>query len=320
MNKHRRQFLQSIAATAAAASLPRRMWASTSSFKVGVISDEISQDFDHACYVIAKEWNLGFVELREVWGKNLQEISDAQIADARKILSKYNLQVTDISSPLFKVDWPGAPRSQYGSKDDLHGAAETTFKQQDDVLDRSLSLAKQFNTNKVRCFDFWRLDDVKPYRAAINDKLQQAADKAARQNIMLVLENEYACNTATGREAAATLAAVQSANLALNWDPGNAVMRGELDAYPNGWNALPKNRIHHCHVKNAVKNDAGKIVWSPVDIGFVDWAGQFRALQQAGYHDGVMLETHWYDGKAKESSSRTSWAGMKKELEAAHLA
>jgi hypothetical protein len=49
--------------------------------------------------------------------------------------------------------------------------------------------------NKVRCFDFWRIDDVKPYRAAINDTLQKAAEKAAMQNVMLVLENEFACNT-----------------------------------------------------------------------------------------------------------------------------
>jgi len=33
---------------------------------------------------------------------------------------------------------------------------------------------------------------------------------------MLVLENEFACNTATGREAAATLAGVPSRNFALN--------------------------------------------------------------------------------------------------------
>lgn len=314
---NRRQFLGSAAAVAASLSLPPRAFAATTSFKVGVISDEISQDFDHACYVVAKEWNLGFVELREVWGKNLQVISDDQIAEVRKILSKYNLQVTDISSPLFKVDWPGAPHSQYGSKADLHGADETTFKQQDDVLERSISLAKQFNTNKVRCFDFWRIDDVKPYRSAINAKLQEGADKAARQKVMLVLENEFACNTATGREAAATLAAIPNTNLALNWDPGNAVMRGEFDAFPNGWNVLPKQRIHHCHVKNATKDASGKIVWAPVDVGFIDWAAQFRALRQAGYSDAVMLETHWSDGKTHESSSRTSWAGMKKELDLA---
>lgn len=319
MHMSRRVFNVGLGAAAASLALPLRAWGAGSSLRVGVISDEISQDFDHACYVIAKEWGLHLVELRELWGKNLQVVSDAQIAEAQKILAKYSLQVTDISSPLYKVDWPGAPPSQYGSKADLHGADEVSFKQQDEVLDKSISLAKQFKTNKVRCFDFWRIDDVKPYRAAINAKLQEAAEKAARQNILLVLENEFACNTATGREAAATLSGIPSRNLALNWDPGNAVMRGELDAFPNGWQAIPKDRIHHCHVKNAVKDPSGKIVWSPVNVGYIDWAAQFKALADFGYSDAVNLETHWKDGKTAESSSRTSWQGMKEELQKAHV-
>ena len=313
----RRQFVAGAAAATVPFLRPLKALAAGSKFKIGVISDEISQDFDHACYVIAKDFGLQWVELREMWGKNLQVITDAQISEARTILSKYGLQVTDISSPLYKVNWPGAPVSQYGTKEDMHGADEVSFKHQDEVLERSISLAKQFKTNKVRCFDFWRIDDIKPYRQAINDKLQQAASLAAKQDVMLVLENEFACNTATGREAAATLAGVTSSNFALNWDPGNAVMRGELDAYPNGWDALPKNRIHHCHVKNAVKDGAGKIVWSPVDVGFVDWAGQFRALEKIGYADAVNLETHWKGGGTPEASTRTSWAGMKKNLQQA---
>jgi sugar phosphate isomerase/epimerase len=319
MRISRRHFSAGMGAAAASLALPRKAQAAGLHLRVGVISDEISQDFDHACYVLSKEWGLHLVELRELWGKNLQAISDAQIAEAQGILAKYNLQVTDISSPLYKVDWPDAPPSQYGSKADLHGADEAGFRQQDEVLDRSISLAKQFKTNKVRCFDFWRIDDVKPYRAAINAKLQEAAEKASRHNILLVLENEYACNTATGREAAATLRGVASRNLGLNWDPGNAVMRGELDAFPNGWDGLPKDRIHHCHVKNAVKDSAGKMVWSPVNIGYIDWAAQFKALAAIGYAGAVNLETHWKDGHSPESSSRTSWNGMRQELEKADV-
>jgi len=315
----RRQFVGGAAGASASFLLALRAFAADAKFKVGVISDEISQDFDRACYVIAKDFGLHWVELREVWGKNLQVISDAQIAEVQKILAKYSLQVTDISSPLYKVNWPGAPVSQYSTKEDMHGADEVSFKHQDEVLERSISLAKQFKTNKVRCFDFWRIDEIKPYRAAINDKLQQAAEHAAAQNIMLVLENEFACNTATGREAAATLAGVPSRNLSLNWDPGNAVMRGELDAYPGGWDALPKDRIHHCHVKNAIKDSAGKTQWSPVDKGYIDWTAQFRALARIGYSDAVNLETHWKGGGTPEECTRISWAGMKSALDQAEM-
>ena len=313
----RRQFAGLSVATAASSLLPLRAWAARSQFKIGVISDEVSEDFDHACYVISKQFGLHWVELREVWGKNLQAVSDDEIARAQKILAKYELQVTDISSPLYKVDWPEAPHSQYGSKEDLHGANETAFNKQQEVLERSISLAKQFKTNKVRCFDFWRIDDVKPYRKAINAKLQEAAEFAAKRDVLLVLENEFECNTATGREAAATLAGVPSRNLALNWDPGNAVMRGELDAYPGGWDALPKNRIHHCHVKNAVKDASGKMVWSPVDVGYIDWTAQFKALEGIGYSNAVNLETHWRGAGTPEASSIRSWEGMKKDLQEA---
>jgi sugar phosphate isomerase/epimerase len=294
-----------------------RSFAKASQFKVAVISDEISQDFDHACSVIANDFGLHYVELREMWGKNLQVSTDAEIAEAQKILARYKLTVTDIASPLFKVDWPDAPKSEYSTQKDMHGAADTSFKKQDEVLERSISLAKQFKTDKVRCFDFWRIEDVAPYRTAINQKLTEAAAFCAKQNIQLVIENEFACNTATGREAAATLAGVPAANFFLNWDPGNAVMRGELDAFPNGWDALPKNRIHHCHCKNAVKGTDGKIEWAPVDKGFVDWTAQFRVLKQAGYSNAVSLETHWHGGGTPEASTRISWAGMKKCLEQA---
>ena len=92
-------------------------------------------------------------------------------------------------------------------------------------------------------------------------------------------------------------------------------MRGELDAYPNGWDALPKDRIHHCHVKNAIKDDSGKIVWSPVDIGYIDWAAQFRSMAKVGYSNAVSLETHWRGAGTPEASTRRSWEGMKKDLQ-----
>ncbi len=313
----RRSFLLAAGGIAAACATRPRLGASQiphSPFRIAVINDEISQDFDHACSVAARDFGMGWIELRSMWGKNVMELSAAEIDEARKILVKYNLRVTDIASPLFKTDWPGAPRSPYGAKGDMHGAAETTFKQQDEILERAIALAKQFQTDRVRCFDFWRLDEVAPYRSAIDEKLRTAAEVAGRAGVLLVLENEFACNTATGREAARTMNAIQSPYLALNWDPANAVMRGELDAYPGGWQALPKNRIHHCHAKNAVQNAPGKIEWSEVGRGLIDWTAQFRVLKLSGYRDSVSLETHWTGGGTPEQCSRISWAGMKQAL------
>jgi sugar phosphate isomerase/epimerase len=313
-NLSRRQFVASGAALVASILLPLRTLAQGSPFRISVINDEISPDFDHACYVVSHDFGLSWIELRSMWGKNTMALSDAEIAESKRILAKYNLQVTDIASPLGKTDWPGAPKSQYGSKGDMHNAAEVAFKQQDEILEKAIALAKQFNTDKVRGFDFWRLDDVAPYRADIDEKLRSWAETAGKQGVLLVLENEFECNTATGREAARTLSAVKTPHLALNWDPANAVMRGELDSFPVAWDLLPKERIHHCHCKNAVQNAEGKVEWSPVDKGLIDWTMQFQALKKFGYREAVSLETHWRGGGTAEESTRISWAGMKQVL------
>ena len=105
----------------------------------------------------------------------------------------------------FKVDWPGAPRSKFSPKRDEFNA-DFTFDQQPEVLERCIELAKAFQTDRVRFFDFWRLDDQAPYRTAINDKLREAAATAAKSRIILLLENEMACNTATAAESAKVLA------------------------------------------------------------------------------------------------------------------
>lgn len=285
----------------------------TSPFRVSIINDEISQDFGRACEVAAREFGMTWIELRGMWKKNIVNLDSKEIAEARRILDKYGLRVTDIASPLFKVDWAGAPRSKYSEHNDFH--ADFTFNQQDEVLERLLDLAKAFGTDRVRCFDFWRLDDQAPYRAAINEKLLEAATKAGKKGITLLLENDGGLNTATGAEATKVLNAVKSPYVMLNWDPGNAAAWGEK-AYPDGYNLLPKDRIGHCHCKDAVKSAKG-YDWAPMGKGIVDWTGQFKALERDGYHFGVSLETHWDGGGTPEESSRQSWAGMKQLLQQA---
>jgi L-ribulose-5-phosphate 3-epimerase len=176
-------------------------------------------------------------------------------------------------------------------------------------------LAKTFQTDRVRCFDFWRLEDQAPYRAAINEKLLDAANKASKQGITLLLENDSGLNTATGAEAAKVLSAVKSPHLMMNWDPGNAAASGEKP-YPDGYNLLPKDRIGHCHCKDAVKHGTGSD-WAPMGKGIIDWGGQFRALKRDGYRFAVSLETHWKDGGTPEECSRKSWAGMSELLQKA---
>jgi L-ribulose-5-phosphate 3-epimerase len=285
-----------------------------SPFKIAVINDEISQDFGRACEVASQQFGMQWMELRSMWDKNIVNLDEKEIAEAQRILKKNKIRVTDIASPLFKVDWPGAPKSKFSPKHDQFNAA-FSFDQQNEVLERSIALAKTFSTDRIRCFDFWRLDDQAPHRQGMNETLQKAAEKVGKSAMILILENEAACNTATGAESAKVLSAVTSPSFMLNWDPGNAADAGETP-YPDGYNLLPKDRIGHCHCKDAVKKGTG-YEWAAMGKGMIDWVGQYKALKQDGYHHVVSLETHWRGAGTPEASTIQSWTGMKEALQKA---
>jgi L-ribulose-5-phosphate 3-epimerase len=281
-------------------------------FKLSVITDEITQDLGRALEVASREFGLGFVELRTLWNKNIITLDEREIAEAQRLLRKYALAVTDIASPLFKTDFPGAPKSIYSPAKPQFGA-DYPFAKQDEVLERAVAAARALGTNRIRCFDFWRLEDQAPARSAMNDVLRKTAGEAAKRNMTLLLENESECNTATGEEAAATLAAVISPNFQLNWDPGNAAAHGEI-AFPDGFRKIPTERIGHMHCKDVVRKADGTYEWAAMGRGIIDYVGQFRALVQAGYRGTMSLETHWHGAGSPEESSRQSMAGMKAEL------
>ena len=314
----RRDFIAGLGAAALGAALPLhlralRRFRSAAPFPLSVLTDEISQDFGHACEIAAREFGLGYVELRAAHGKNIMQWDANDVAEARGILQRFHLKVSELASPIFKVSWPGAPPSP-AAPSGPQFAADFTYAQQDELLDRAVELAHLFETPYVRIFDFWRLDDQTPYREAIDDCLRQAARKVGPRGVTLNLENEAACNTATGAEAARLLAAVREQSLKLNWDPGNAAARGETP-YPDGYTKLPKDRIAHMHCKDIVRKADGTTEWAAMGKGIIDWLGQLRALKRDGYRGVLSLETHWRGAGTAEESSRQSMAGFKELLD-----
>jgi sugar phosphate isomerase/epimerase len=305
-------FIRNAQASSLRSSRPAGTDGHTCAFRLAVINDEITQDFEKACQIVAGDFGLQWIELRSMWNKNVTELNTKEVEEATKILAERKLRVTDIASPLFKTDWPGAPTSsQSKTRDQFH--ADFDASAQGRLLERCIALAKSFKTDRIRCFDYWRLDDQKPYRAAINAKLQQAAVRCAKDNIILMFENEMSCNTATGEESAALLQAIPNENFMLNWDPGNAAAVGETP-YPTGYRQLPKARIGHCHCKDVLRKADRKYDWAPVGDGVVDWVGQLDALHRDGFRYGLSLETHWRGAVTPEASTRISMEGLRKNL------
>jgi sugar phosphate isomerase/epimerase len=283
--------------------------AATHGFKLGIITDEVTNQLDDSLAFIS-EYGLRWCELREIWANNILNAPQEDLARAKKIIEQHKIQVSDIASPIFKWNLPQVPAKANEKRDEFK--ASFTEPDADPLLEKSFRIARHFGTQKVRIFSYWRVDDPDKAYPYVRDRLAKAADLAAKNDIILVLENEHSCNVGTGKELGRLLKEVNSPNLRGVWDPGNAVMLGEVP-FPDGYNAV-RGMFPHMHIKDVRKNNqTGKMDWAPVGGGVIDFKGQFRALHHDEYEGTMSLETHYRraDGN-KAESTRESLEGLLK--------
>ena len=293
----------------AAGSASRLRAGQSNTFKLGIITDELTGQLEDALPFFTRH-HLEWCELREMWGKNIMNLSKEELDRARKLIDNAGLKVTDIASPIFKWNLPQMPANADEKRDEFK--ASFVESDADRLLEQSFALARHFGTHKVRIFSYWRVDEPERAYKFVRERLGKAAQLAAKNDIVLVLENEHTCNVGTGRELGHLLKDINSAALRGNWDPGNAVMLDEIP-YPNGYEAV-RGLFSHVHIKDVRKNAAtGHKEWAPVGGGFIDWKGQLQALRKERYEGTLSLETHYLraDGN-KVESTRESLEGLLK--------
>jgi L-ribulose-5-phosphate 3-epimerase len=280
-------------------------------FKLGVITDEITQELGQALDFIAS-YSLPYCELRGLWGRNIMNLSSSQLDRAKKLVEKHHLQVSEIASPLFKYNLPEMPAQPSEKRDTF--MASFTDQDTDDLLKRSFQIARLFGTQKVRIFSYWRVDDPEKAYPHVRARLAKAAAMAAQNQMTLLLENEFACNIGTGKELGRIIRDINSPSLRAMWDPANAVVLNEIP-YPDGYRHV-RGLFPHMHVKDAKRDPTtGKTRWLPIGSGSVDFHGQFQALLRDGYGGTMSLETHYRrpDGNTVEST-RESLEGLLKVM------
>jgi len=281
-------------------------------FKLGVITDEISEDFGQALDFISS-YALGYCEVRELWQKNVVKLSQAELDRARHLIESHRLKVSEIASPIFKYHLPGMP-SPHPNWQDTFKAADLTDQDTERLLERVFKLAPFFGTSKVRVFSYWRVEEPEKAYPFVRERLAKAASLAAQHNITLLLENEQDCNVGTGKELGRILRDINSPNLRGMWDPSNAARLGEVP-YPDGYRQV-RGLFPHMHVKDVKKDPTtGELQYVPVGQGMIDFRGQFAALRADGYEGTMSLETAYArpDGNKMEST-RESLEGLLKVL------
>src|SRR5665213_85989 len=285
-------------------------------FRIGAITDEFSSDITIAAEAM-RELGMKGAELRMIGGRNIMDLSDAEIELAMVVLNRNGLEVVSIASPLLKCTLPNAPAIDSRFQQDSFNATHT-FEDQPRLAERAFEIARNTGAKIVRVFSYWRVVEPEAVFERVVDALQDLSDKAGRHGLIVGIENEHACNIATAQETARVLAAVDHENLQVVWDPANAYVSGEKP-FPSGYRLLEAKRIAHVHAKDCVLAD-GKPVWGPLGECDIDWEGQIDALAGDGYKGFIHLETHWGGpGGDKFEGSKICGRNLKRMAEATAL-
>jgi sugar phosphate isomerase/epimerase len=257
---------------------------------IAAITDEFSPtDFAAALEPMAAIGMTG-AELRVVFGKNIMDLTDDEVKQATEMCAAKGIQVIGIASPILKCVLPNAPAVDTRFQQDIFNSKHT-FDDQPRLLDRAFRICELTGAQFIRVFSYWRTVEPEKCFDAVVTALNDLSVQAAKQNVIIGIENEHACHIGTAAESKAILDAVQHPNLKLVWDPANALVAGE-NPYPGGYSLLPPQRIAHVHVKDCHMQGHTPI-WGPVGTRHVDWKGQVDALLRDGYTGFLSLETHW---------------------------
>jgi sugar phosphate isomerase/epimerase len=198
--------------------------------------------------------------------------------------------VISIASPIFKCLLPDSPAIDSRFQHDVF-ASKHTFEDQPRLAERAFFIAKKFGARIIRVFSFWRTVDPEACFESVVRELGHLVEKAAQHDLIIGLENEHACNIATGAETRRALDRLQHSSLGVVWDPANAYVSGE-NPFPGGYELLPADRIVHVHAKDC-HMEGHMAMWGPLGTRAIDWKGQITALLKNGYPGYLSLETHW---------------------------
>ncbi len=284
--------------------------------KLGVITDGISRDLEHALQV-ATEFDLEYAELQYVWDKQVGDFDDDQMAKALALVDKYGVKVSSIT----RHNFVGLLVGEVEVGDAVH-------QEQMAALQRCIDMAKAFDTKIVRTMSFRKEMIIFGYNGAEDwnasrgawDKLIELLTPAVK----LAEANDIILSVETGNNAMITSAVLArkfiddmgSDNLRLMWDPANTLYCGEV-VYPDGFDVLRGGYISHVHIKDCRVDIPAAAVWQ-AEMGTAEMVpyleGIATGLKEENYDGVVSLESVYHpDGGSYEDGFRAS-VGKFKEI------
>ncbi len=272
--------------------------------KLSVISDQIS-DAPETAFRAAKEAGYDLVELHNINQKTIEELDDTEVAEIKRLLETYELQVSNLATTVYFV-CPLYPTDQVsGFNEAFHiitGNRDAHLRH----LKRACEIAEELNCPSIRLFPFRFPDNRKPPFGGEKDRKQiveamiEASRIAADYPVVLAVEN---CPYSHLPKGQMTLEMIQEAgceNLRLLYDPANSY-RAVKENVPERYlgmdlmheTELTAPYIAHVHIKNYHYDPSVQpkpFLHVPSGDGDINYAPIFQKLQESGYQGAVSLE------------------------------
>ena len=207
------------------------------------------------------------LEIRNVDGQNVSDISLEKAREVQKKLTDAGLSVWSIGSPIGKID-----------------IQKDNFEQHLQKYLHTLEIARALGAEKLRMFSFYlpKGQDPAPFRQQVIDRLSRMAELAQGSGVALCHENEKGIYGDVASRCLEILQAVPQ--LQGVFDPANFVQCGQ-ETWA-AWEMLHE-RITYMHIKDARPD--GRVV--PAGAGVGNVARILSAFRAQG-GDAVTIEPH----------------------------
>lgn len=238
-------------------------------FTLSGFADEISPDLNVQLDVLEK-LGIRYLELRGVWGKNVLELTDAELALILRELSQRKMHVSAIGSPIGKIK--------------ITDPFEPHLAQ----FDRAVEIAQWLECPYIRIFSFFVPEgQADSYHDHVMERLAALLSRVRGRGITLLHENERHIYGDIPRRCRAIFDTLDSAQLRMTFDPANFVMCG-VRPFSEGY-ALLSDVISYIHIKDGVGSEQRV---TPAGQGEGEVRELLSALKARGYNGYLSLEPH----------------------------
>lgn len=242
---------------------------SEATFLLSAFGDEIDSDLATQLDVLSM-LDIHHLELRGVWGHNVLDLGQDDLARVKTLLGAWGCAVSAIGSPIGK-----SPLSE-----------PRAFELE--RLERAIGIADVLGTRLIRVFSFYVAGgEAEQQRDEVVERMALLTERAEGAGVVLLHENEKDIYGDTAARCHDLLTNIHSPALRMAFDPANFVqvgVRPMIDAWP-----LLAEYVTHIHIKDAVFAD-GTV--RPAGEGDGAIAQLLSTLVERGYSGFLTLEPH----------------------------